>query len=353
MRRWLLHGGVTLGVLALVALVVVVAGLVPTKASSGHWAVTRWLLELAMERSVATRSAGVRAPPLADPALALKGAGHYERGCRPCHGAPGSRRPRIPAAMTPPPPDLVESVPEWDDAELFTLVMHGVKFTGMPAWPAQQREDEAWAVVAFLRSTLPLLDAREYEALVAPAHEPGAPPVVAERCAPCHGARGLGRQGAFPRLAGQSERYLAASLRAYADGARHSGIMEPIAAELDDAELAEAAAWYARQPAGAPIVGEEDLAARGAQLARHGLQERGIPACAPCHGPSQHPRNAAFPRLTAQDPAYLTLQLELFVEGRRGGSEWSALMQPVVTHDLRLDEIRAVAAYYAGLEVER
>ena len=45
-----------------------------------------------MQRSVATHTLGVKPPPLADPALVLKGAGHYETGCRPCHGGPGLPR---------------------------------------------------------------------------------------------------------------------------------------------------------------------------------------------------------------------------------------------------------------------
>ena len=34
----------------------------------------------------------------------------------------------------------------------------------MPAWAAQQRDDEVWALVAFLRR-LPSLDAQSYRAL--------------------------------------------------------------------------------------------------------------------------------------------------------------------------------------------
>ena len=62
-------------------------------------------------------------------------------------------------------------------------------------------------------------------------------------CARCHGARGEGGgKGAFPRLAGQSQPYLAAALRAYASGSRPSGIMQPIARELDEKTIGEIAA---------------------------------------------------------------------------------------------------------------
>ena len=59
--------------------------------------------------------------------------------------------------MLPPPPDLSKAAPQWKERELFWIVKNGLKYTGMPAWPSRQRDDEVWAVVAFLRR-LPDLD---------------------------------------------------------------------------------------------------------------------------------------------------------------------------------------------------
>ena len=147
--------------------------------------------------------------------------------------------------MTPPPPPLGKEVAEWDPAELFYIVKHGIKFTGMPAWPAEHRDDEIWAVVAFLQKP-PSLDGESYRRLVEgePQAVTGAPiehvlpsesirPLIRQNCSRCHGHDGNGRgTGAFPKLAGQKPEYLFASLAAYASGARNSGIMEPIAAAL-------------------------------------------------------------------------------------------------------------------------
>jgi mono/diheme cytochrome c family protein len=122
----------------------------PLKASSGHWAITAWFLHFTMRRSVATHSPGLQAPALDVPRLVLQGAGHYETGCRPCHGSVDLPLPRIAQQMTPPPPYLPPRITTWEPEELFYIVKHGVKFTGMPAWPSQQRDDEVWAMVAFL-----------------------------------------------------------------------------------------------------------------------------------------------------------------------------------------------------------
>jgi hypothetical protein len=40
--------------------------------------------------------------------------------------------------------------------------MHGIKMTGMPSWKHAYSDDDAWSVVAFVR-TLPKLSADEYQ----------------------------------------------------------------------------------------------------------------------------------------------------------------------------------------------
>lgn len=163
-RRILVALGGLLLAAALGGVLVVASGIIPIGASSGHWPITEWFLQFAMHRSVSTHSLGVQVPPLNDPDLILKGATHYEIGCRPCHGSPGIPQPRIPGRMTPHPPDLPQRIRDSKPQELFYVVKHGVKFTGMPAWPALQREDEVWAVVAFLQE-LAHLDEAGYRRL--------------------------------------------------------------------------------------------------------------------------------------------------------------------------------------------
>lgn len=354
MKTWLLRGALAAVAAALLALAVSASGLIPIAASSGHWPITAWFLHFTMHRSVATHSIGIDPPDdLDDPGLVLRGAGHYDGGCRPCHGAPGERMPRIPAAMTPHPPRLGEPVRELDAEGLFYIVEHGIKFTGMPAWPARHREDEVWAVVAFLRR-LPALDQAGYAELTRPSEPVRAdrvPLVVRELCVRCHGADGRGRiEGAFPRLAGQREAYLLASLQAYARGERHSGIMEPIAVALDDADMARAAAYYAG-------LGSMDAEPRagtsaGALIASDGIAEQNLPSCVDCHGPADllaHPRHEVYPLLAGQEAWYLRLQLELFRAGHRGGTPYAHVMREVAAHELTDAQIRAVADYYAGL----
>jgi cytochrome c553 len=365
-RRWMRRAIVAVVVLGLAALSVLVGGVVPVKASSGHWAPTAWFLQFAKRRSVATHARGLDSLALQEPWLVLKGAGHYETGCRPCHGAPGTRQPRIARALTPQPPALSPRIGQWTPEELFYIVKHGIKFTGMPAWPTQHRDDEVRAMVAFLLD-LPRLDAGQYQRLVhgGPAVTAGAaplmdltapattPPPALASCSRCHGKDGQGRaMAAFPRLAGQHENYLRAAMEAFANDRRASGIMQPIAAGLSQVELRELARYYARLPAQASPPGQGS-AARGAaeegrEIALRGLPEQRVPACRHCHGPAAAPRNPAYPRLAGQFADYLVLQLELLKAGRRGGSDHAHVMRRAAA-GLGRDEMQAVAAYYASL----
>ena len=351
-------------VLALGGFLGAASGIIPIKASSGHWAITEWFLQFSKRRSVSTHTLGMKVPPLDEPQLVLKGAGHYEIGCRPCHGSPALQHPRIAAAMLPPPPYLPPRVPEWDPEELFYIVKHGIKFTGMPAWPALQRDDEVWAMVAFLQE-FPELSAEEYEELAKGEAATGdeTPPLAGlpesepalggllERCVACHGREGAGRGlGAYPTLAGQKPVYLERSLQAYADGQRHSGIMEPVAAGLNSEQIAKLARYYGGLEARAPSPADEQTATaieRGRAIAHEGIPSQRIPACIGCHGPSPIRRNPTYPLLAGQYAEYLELQLELFKKGHRGGTEYAHLMQMVAGH-LESDQIRDVALYYAS-----
>lgn len=344
---------------------VATSGIIPARASSGHWAITHLILDFAKVRSVATNSFTLEAPPLDEPWLALKGAGHYETGCRPCHGSPADQMPRIAWRMTPPPPPLQDHVSRWEPEELFYIVKHGIKFTGMPAWPTPLRDDEIWAMVAFLRK-LPEMSAEEYKRMaqgdggksgeVAPLADlivpEGARRAVAGNCARCHGVDGLGRgNGAHPRLAGQSRDYLELSLEAYARMERYSGLMEPIAAGLSREEKSEIARYYASLPPAGPQASTEDGAAiaRGAAIAQRGIVEQRVPACVSCHGPGSGPRNPVYPVLSGQYADYLELQLKLFKGEQRGGTPYAHIMHRVAI-GLNEEQMKDVARYFASLD---
>jgi cytochrome c553 len=73
-----------------------------------------------------------------------------------------------------------------------------------------------------------------------------------QACANCHGPGGLGRQPAYPYLAGQHAGYLTAAMGEWKNGNRKtdpSGQMPHVAEQLADADVAALAAYYSAQPA--------------------------------------------------------------------------------------------------------
>ena len=229
-------------VMAIGGFLLAASGIIPIKASSGHWAITDWFLQFSKQRSVSTHSPGVDAPPLDEARLVLKGAGAYETNCLACHGSPS-----LPASEGGARDDSAAAVPPVGALQvggrgtlLHRQARHQVhrdaRLAG--ASSATTRCGRWWLSCA----RFPRLDAGGYERLVrggtgasgevAPMPEMIGPRTVPRAigvsCARCHGADGTGRgAGAFPKLAGQSPDYLSLSLEAYARAERHSGVMEP------------------------------------------------------------------------------------------------------------------------------
>ena len=331
------------------------SGVYNVAASRAHSGPVEWLLAFVMRNSVRTQSAGIE--PSADLASAdriVLGAAHFQDGCAFCHGAPGVRRSVVTASTLPSAPDLRPIVPLWEDRDLFWVVKHGIKYTGMPAWVSQERDDEVWSVVAFLRQ-LPTLSEEEYRTLAAVAVDPDLPGAAVSdlgtvvSCVRCHGdiERRPG-SGLVPALHGQSFAYMATALREYSAGSRASGIMQPLAAALREEDIVALAQYYADLPV-LPVRFDvsqpEALAVLGETIARAGIAADDVPACVTCHGADRLP---AYPGLAGQHAPYLTAKLRLWKQGFAGGTEGAAIMAPIAAR-LSDDNIAAVSAYYATL----
>jgi len=359
----LLAGVAAALVLAFTVLFFAWSGLYNVAASHPHWALTRWFLEFGLQRSVATHSAFITAPALDDKDRVILGAGHFDGGCAPCHGAPGGHSDPIVDRMLPAPPELNRAASDWSTEQLFWIVKHGLKFTGMPAWVAQERDDEVWSVVAFLRA-LPQMSVSQYRLFAigdvetprkdgAEIASNGVTMEALTRCARCHRGDAQPRSALVPRLAGQSQAYVERALRDFASGMRQSGIMTPIAVALDDAAIVALSEYYARAPTSAPSAlptgPNADQIARGRQIATEGVAESGVPPCLVCHGDNRAP---SFPKLEGQYAPYIVGQIELWKRGLRKKSGYGAIMWTIASR-LTDEQARDVAAYFASAAAKR
>jgi len=78
-------------------------------------------------------------------------------------------------------------------------------------------------------------------------------------CAACHGANGVSVSDTIPNLAGQKGVYIETQLKALREGSRKNPIMNAIAGQLKDDEIANVAAFFASLPGGASMAKSEFL----------------------------------------------------------------------------------------------
>ena len=152
--------------------ITVYSGLIDVGATNPHHPFTGWLLETTMDRSVRVHARGIETPPLEDSRLVRDGFRHYREMCVGCHLAPGITSSEIRKGLMPEAPVLQETVKEWTPAELYWIIKNGVRMTGMPAWGATHRNEEIWAIVAFL-GMLPDMTAEHYAEMDRAAEAPG------------------------------------------------------------------------------------------------------------------------------------------------------------------------------------
>ena len=179
------------------------------------------------------------------------------------------------------------------------------------------------------------------------ASDDAAKKVAASICVSCHGPSGVGTSPVFPRLAGQSEIYIAAQLRAFKSKARGEqdahDYMWGMATLLEDPVIDALARYYSAQKPGAGIPGNDALIAKGKAIYEKGDPAQDIMACSQCHGP-EAAGNGIFPRLAGQRAAYVVRQIDAIQKRARV----SPVMHGVIK-EMDQETMKAVAEYVQSL----
>lgn len=170
-------------------------------------------------------------------------------------------------------------------------------------------------------------------------------------CVACHAADGNSTSGMYPKLAGQHDAYLYKQLKDFVaqPGAkapeRKNAIMLGFAGALNDQDAHNVAAYFASQTPKPGAAKNPADVALGEKIWRGGIAEKGVPACASCHGAAGAGVPIQYPRLSGQWQDYTASQLQAFQQGTRANSA------PMTAIALRLtdQEIKAVSDYAAGL----
>ena len=175
-------------------------------------------------------------------------------------------------------------------------------------------------------------------------------------CAVCHGPDGNSANPAWPKLAGQGQKYLIEQMQLFKNRIRMNALMNLQVENLSEQDIQDIAAYFSSQVASS---GEADadkehqgekLYKIGERIYRGGNAATGVPACMSCHGPNGYGNAPAkFPRLAGQHAFYTATQLRAYQSGARYHPEDHLnAMQGIVSYMTEI-EIDAVAEYIAGL----
>ena len=168
-------------------------------------------------------------------------------------------------------------------------------------------------------------------------------------CAACHGVDGNSVNPEWPSLAGQNARYQIAQLVAYQNGQRANVLMSGMAMGLSEQDMEDLAAFYLAQPVTLRTA-DPNLVPLGERIYRGGIAERGVPACAACHGPKGigNPLSG-YPMVRAQHATYTAFTLREYASGARTTDTSYNQMMRNIASSLFEDEIVALASYIQGL----
>ena len=171
-------------------------------------------------------------------------------------------------------------------------------------------------------------------------------------CVACHNADGNSTIAANPILAGQGPDYLYKQLTEFksVDGkpaVRNNAIMGGMTAALSPDEMNGLALYFSQQQQKPAVAVDAKLVATGQSLWRKGDFDRGIPACAGCHGPTGAGLPAQYPRLSGQHAEYTETQLKNFRSEERSNDPEKVMR--TIAEKLSDKQIKAIADFIAGL----
>ncbi len=177
-----------------------------------------------------------------------------------------------------------------------------------------------------------------------------------EPCVACHGVDGNSVNPAWPKIAGQGEKYLIDQLRLFRDKIRVNTLMNPQTSNLSEQDILDLAAYYAAQEqTGGSADPDKEFEGEkfytiGERIYRGGNPATGVPACMSCHGPDGAGNAPAkFPRLDGQHAVYTAAQLRAYRSGARYQPDDNLNMMKQITSYMTDIEIDAVSEYIAGL----
>jgi mono/diheme cytochrome c family protein len=152
-RKVLLGAVLTLALLSLSALAVTWLGLMPVSADGTHSRLEARVMPVVLHASIVRHASGETNPVVLNEDNLKAGVDTYKAMCARCHSTPEGDASVYGQSFYPPAPQLPKGMANYTDSQLFWLIKHGIRNTGMPAWAGMLSDDEIWQIVSLLKNS--------------------------------------------------------------------------------------------------------------------------------------------------------------------------------------------------------
>jgi mono/diheme cytochrome c family protein len=152
--------------LALAALILLIAGAILAVRrgfSARDWpsALETYVARTARKLAVPSKARSERNPLTPSPELMAEVRAHFADHCAIGHANNGSGNTEIGQNLYPKAPDMrLPQMQNLTDGQLYYTIHNGIRLTGMPAWGTEEKDEDSWKLVFFIRH-LPQLTAAE------------------------------------------------------------------------------------------------------------------------------------------------------------------------------------------------
>jgi mono/diheme cytochrome c family protein len=150
MRNFLLGIISTIAVLFVGGYFYVTRGYVDLRADQEPSSTERHFAMAAMDASADRHASDAKNPAPATVENLVAGATLYLNHCGGCHGIPSNPDSQFARSFYPPAPGFFREAPDMPENENYYIVVHGIRWTGMPAWGKTLNDKQTWEIVTFL-----------------------------------------------------------------------------------------------------------------------------------------------------------------------------------------------------------
>ncbi|MCX6616870.1 MAG: cytochrome c [Acidobacteria bacterium] len=114
--------------------------------------IEEFLIEQARNLATPPADKNMKNPHAETPQGMAQAREHWVDHCAVCHGLDGKGQTDIGRNQYPPVPDMTkEDTQEMTDGQIYSTIVNGVRFSGMPAWGNEHTAEQSWRLVSFIR----------------------------------------------------------------------------------------------------------------------------------------------------------------------------------------------------------